>query len=713
MRPHFSHIRLALRLTSVLAYALCPAVNAQPVSSNVELDAETNMVITPTRLKQSKFEVPAAVTVITAEMIRTYGIRSLADAMRLVPGMAVTHVTGNDLRVNYHGTNILVPRRMTLLLDGVSMYRPGLSRIDWKELPVAIEDVERIEVTRGANSAAYGPNAMMAVVNVITRHGADAKTVQTSAMVGSDRSYSGYVGVSESFGSLHARASISTDHDRGVDTVSRGAVGHDDTTLRRASLRLASDLDATSSIDVSLGGSTGRKDVPFADAYQKSFPDQFVDDAYASAVFRKQLGAGNEVQAQTSYSSNRIKQEWITCPPSALFLPEMGALWRANPGYALAIAAGKKPSGGTAADDALARQALAAIAGLGARATRPNCVTANQNLVQTRADVEVQDAIVVSPHLRGVVGLGLRQEHGDSQTLIGPENRYSSGRLFGHFEYRLTPALVFNGGAYLQKIDGLPVSFQPRAALNYLFAPNHAVRAVFANGVRSPDMLERDGVWSYSVTDLQFPINGSRSARYFQSGRSAVSVGTEKIRNRELGYVYFDRKAGTSLDVKAFHDELTDLISEKLSVATFNPTNNGRVTLSGVEAQGVTPLAEGVQLIGHYAFLENRKASTASERSQFSRHSGSLGVSAALPAQWTASVLAVAATGDGVGQSSTRRVDGLLGKSLRVADANVTAALSVSYNDVLTTTYFNDTNVTLSSRLKNRVSSFMKIAVSF
>jgi iron complex outermembrane recepter protein len=687
------------------------AQTANQVSS--DSDGDTAIVISPTRLKQSLFDVPAAVTVITAEMIRTFGIRSVADAMRLVPGMAVTQAGGNDLRVNYHGGNVLLPRRMTLLIDGVSMYRPGLSRIDWKELPVAMEDIERIEVTRGANSATYGPNAMLAVINIITRHAADAKPFTGSVGFGSDRARSAYAGIADAFGGWQVRGSVSTDHDRGFDTVSRVPDAHDDTTLTRTSLRLTTDLDARASLDLALAGSSGRKQVPFADAFQKSFPDQKVDDAYASVMYRRQLNASHEIQARASYSSNRIQQEWITCPPTALFLPEMGALWRANPGYALAIAGGKKPSGGTAADDALVRQALLAIAALGPQATRPNCVTANQNLSQTRADLEIQDGFIVSNVLRGVVGFGVREERGMSQTLIGPDNRYSSARLFGHFEYRMTPALAFNGGAYLQKIDGLPVSFQPRAAFNFKWAPNHGLRAIVATGVRSPDMLERDGVWSYSITDLQTPLNGSRNAVYFQSGRSAVILTPERILNREVGYVYLDRKSGTSVDIKMFNDTLSDLISEKLSVATFNPTNQGRVTLSGVEVQGATTVAEGWQLLGHYAFLENRQATSVTERTQFSRHSGSLGVSVNLAGQWTAAFLATAATGDGVGESATRRIDAHVGKTFRLSDFNVTTSLSVSYNDVPTVTFFNDTSVVLASSAKNRVGAFAKIAVSF
>jgi hypothetical protein len=45
---------------------------------------------------------------------------------------------------------------MNVLVDGVSIYRPGLARVDWKEIPVAI-DIERIEVTRGTNRSLTAP----------------------------------------------------------------------------------------------------------------------------------------------------------------------------------------------------------------------------------------------------------------------------------------------------------------------------------------------------------------------------------------------------------------------------------------------------------------------------------------------------------------------------------------------------------------------------
>ena len=83
--------------------------------------------IDSTRLRQSLADVPGSVTIITAEMLKRFGIVSIPEALRLVPGMAVTQVSGTDYRIGYHGTNILVPRRMNVLIDGMSVYRPALA----------------------------------------------------------------------------------------------------------------------------------------------------------------------------------------------------------------------------------------------------------------------------------------------------------------------------------------------------------------------------------------------------------------------------------------------------------------------------------------------------------------------------------------------------------------------------------------------------------
>src|SRR3954468_22745407 len=96
-------------------------VTAPPLAAQQQPDpqldptiADYPVVLTPTRLRQSLADVPASVTIITAEMMLHYGITSVPDALRLVPGMAVLQAPGNDYRVNYHGTNILDPHRMNV-----------------------------------------------------------------------------------------------------------------------------------------------------------------------------------------------------------------------------------------------------------------------------------------------------------------------------------------------------------------------------------------------------------------------------------------------------------------------------------------------------------------------------------------------------------------------------------------------------------------------
>jgi iron complex outermembrane receptor protein len=131
-------------------------------------------VLTATRLKQSAAAVPGSMTVIDSELIKASGARDISELLRLVPGMMVGYTTGNQAAVNYHGTSASDARRMQVLIDGRSVYRAGLATVDWSDIPVAMEDIERIEVFRGPNTVSYGANALMAVVNILTRSPANS-----------------------------------------------------------------------------------------------------------------------------------------------------------------------------------------------------------------------------------------------------------------------------------------------------------------------------------------------------------------------------------------------------------------------------------------------------------------------------------------------------------------------------------------------------------
>jgi iron complex outermembrane receptor protein len=45
--------------------------------------------------------------------------------------------------------------------------------VPWANLPLLVEDIERIEIIRGPNAVTYGTNAFLATINIITRHSAE------------------------------------------------------------------------------------------------------------------------------------------------------------------------------------------------------------------------------------------------------------------------------------------------------------------------------------------------------------------------------------------------------------------------------------------------------------------------------------------------------------------------------------------------------------
>jgi iron complex outermembrane receptor protein len=129
------------------------------------------MVLSVSRLSQRLDEAPGAVTVIDREMIRLSGARDVAELLRWVPGFQVTSSFEADTpTAYYHGAFNEFTSRMQVLIDGRTAYSTYLSgSVGLGLLSVAMEDIERIEVLRGSNSAAYGARAFLGVINIITR----------------------------------------------------------------------------------------------------------------------------------------------------------------------------------------------------------------------------------------------------------------------------------------------------------------------------------------------------------------------------------------------------------------------------------------------------------------------------------------------------------------------------------------------------------------
>lgn len=174
------------RLAAALA-ALCASTQAAALSE-VDFLADLPVVLTPSRLSQSLADSPSAVTVIDRDMIRAAGITQVPDALRMVPGFAVARQDGLVATLGYHGLGDGYARRFQVLIDGRSVYSSDFGQVYWRNLPISLEDIDRIEVVRGPAGASYGANAFLGVINIITR--SDESGVRSGVMAGAgERSY--------------------------------------------------------------------------------------------------------------------------------------------------------------------------------------------------------------------------------------------------------------------------------------------------------------------------------------------------------------------------------------------------------------------------------------------------------------------------------------------------------------------------------------------
>ncbi len=132
-------------------------------------DAYEKLVVTASRVGQDPLDSPSTLTVLTAEDIRLSGATSLPDVLRRVVGVDVMSLASGQQDVSIRGFNRELSNKVLILIDGRSTYLDFLGATLWATLPVAVDEIERVEVIRGPGSAVYGANAVTGVINIITK----------------------------------------------------------------------------------------------------------------------------------------------------------------------------------------------------------------------------------------------------------------------------------------------------------------------------------------------------------------------------------------------------------------------------------------------------------------------------------------------------------------------------------------------------------------
>ena len=168
------------RLAGALALSVLPAANALAADEPIVL---APLVVSASATPVTAKEVGSAVTVINSEQIERQQVRSLADVLRKVPGMALSRSgpTGSQTQVRIRGAEA---NHTLVLIDGIELNDPsGASEFDFGNMLAS--DVERIEILRGPQSAIYGSEAIGGGINIITKKGGGPIGLTVSAEGGS------------------------------------------------------------------------------------------------------------------------------------------------------------------------------------------------------------------------------------------------------------------------------------------------------------------------------------------------------------------------------------------------------------------------------------------------------------------------------------------------------------------------------------------------
>lgn len=567
------------------------------MSDDYPLQQAIPEVLTTTRLRQPKSRVPGTTSIITGDLIRDLGIMNLVEVFRLVPGMTVNYVGSNLPVTSYHGTVHYEQRRIQVQVDGRTAYRANLSQVEWNTMPVPLELIERIEVSRGPNSAAYGINAFLGTINIITRAPEDTSGVELRAVSGSR----GYRRVFGSVGSGDAdnawrlayekRKSDGFDELLDKDEGNKKKPFNDGYDINTFNYDSTITFNPTYSLDLRAGvvdGVDENDNIKEGKLGVGKHPDAQVDDYYLQARLNTSTSPRHFFHIQTSFQNYKRRQRWTTCisrdQVASILNPEL------------------------APDED--RESLIPCK---SDEVDPLLADLNDDIEESRLEFEIQDTLLFSPDLKLVTGLGHRKDTYRSETFFnGRGNNYQS-RIFGNLEYSPFRWLTLNAGGNWEKTTTTDDSyFSPRVAANFILNDNHALRFVFSQAVRTPDAFEQDPDWSYLARNVAPPFDAVEGQTFRVEDLVNPATSTygkrleeERITSREISYFgqYYLKSSTLLLEARYFNDSLRDMISGQLSIDEWAIDNNVALDQEGFELEASFEFS-GTRFRAGYAYLD-------------------------------------------------------------------------------------------------------------
>lgn len=537
-------------ITGYTAEEIAPVVVAAGLTEADFLGA-IPVAISASRLKQPLLDAPVSITIIDRALMKASGFIELADFMRLVPGFQVAHANGNLAVVTYHGLADAWPRRMQILVDGRSAYVPLVSNIDFSMLGVALDDIERIEVIQGSDASAYGSNAFLAAINIITRQPFQQRGAFVQDTAGSLNTFEHVARYGGGGGNLDYRITANFRYDDGF-------AGVDDATLARGiTLRGIYTPNTDDTFDLQAGYNSGRFGAwGEPGSATDKIRDKEVQGSHLALRWQRTLSDAQDIQVQ--FYSNRYAVQ----DNYPIVLAEV---WPQYSPDQIQAGLGNHPD--------------------------PSIIYSGEIDGKTRRDdFEIQHTSLPLAALRLVWGGGLRSDRARGAGLFTRSAWITdqSLRLFAHAEWHMTPQWVVNAGAMTEHNSVVDTHTSDRIGLNYHLAEDQVLRAAVAHARRTPS------IWEEHIQQAAYFADGSLLQMVWYS---PGNLRPERLTSYELGYRGEVRRAHLDWDVKLYRERFRDVISVPTDLAYPQPypeatgsdafvvTNSGSASVHGGEAR--------------------------------------------------------------------------------------------------------------------------------
>jgi outer membrane receptor protein involved in Fe transport len=159
------------------------AVDTNRISvADLSLEDLVNLKVTSVSKKEEKLnDAAAAIFVLSNDDLRRSGATSVADALRLVPGLQVAAIDSSTWAISARGFNDQFAGKLLVMIDGRAVYSPLFSGVYWDAQQMLLDDVDRIEVIRGPGGTLWGANAVNGVISIISK---SARETQGSLVYG-------------------------------------------------------------------------------------------------------------------------------------------------------------------------------------------------------------------------------------------------------------------------------------------------------------------------------------------------------------------------------------------------------------------------------------------------------------------------------------------------------------------------------------------------